>query len=179
VAEDEMQGKGGNGEARPDGEEPRPPEPEVVVSPKVKKLVDTYGDGLVTVNLRTGIWLMDCIDARYLGTDAGGQDRIAFFFGQAKFQVPDSDETTSRVTDLLEEVVIQASECGERVALLKCNPSELGQSGAIMAYIVDPEEILCVIKPFKPPPREWILEVVEQKQRQQGSAGRRIHMPGD
>lgn len=162
---EEPEDKGGNGEGTAEPEGPAPKK-KVELSPEVVSWLPYCGQPL-TVHLKFGLVLMDCTDEMEMPVDAKGRMGVVGIAGPAKYRDPETAEKKEGiVTDTIERVVMQPAPCGQRLLLLHRTDERTGQSGAMIAYAVRPEDIWCV------------SQVAQLPQRMQRPEGRRIIAPG-
>lgn len=141
---DSPSGKGGNGKGpgSPESNEQQV-EIEVKMSEQVRSWLPYCGRPL-TVHLKFQILLMDwheeVID---MPVDQHGNTVPVGVTAPALFRHVDDDkrEKDPMITDTLERVFMQPAPCGKRLVLSQKTDPALGLSGAVIGYLIDPEDI--------------------------------------
>ena len=106
--------------------------------------LEKYFGVVCSVQLKVPLWMVDCKEALIVGADA---NRQPVFLGVTMPALAPADEGGGAYsTDILHAVQLTASACGRRVQIhsqVRVEGPD-GPGGAIVVYIVDPEQILSI-----------------------------------
>lgn len=149
---------GNNGRDKPKNEQPAEKK-KIKLSPAVQSWSVYFGQP-VTVHLKREVMLMDFVEMMRLPVGEGQEQVSVGIAGPATFRFEEKDENgdstfveKGRYTDTICRVMLQPAPCGTRIMLLHRTDESEGQSGAVLVYVVDPEDIYCLSQVGEVPSR--------------------------